>query len=39
MGFASIHKHASTVIFFASTSRDKKFVLRAVSSLESTTRE
>ena len=30
---------ASTAIFFASTSRDKKFALRAASSLESTTRE
>ena len=39
MGFASIHKHASTVTFFAGTSRDKKFALRAVSSLESTTPE
>ena len=34
--FANI---SSTAIFFASTSRDKKFDLRAASSLESTTRE
>ena len=31
--------HAERCDFFASTSRDKKFVLRAASSLESTTRE
>ena len=39
MVFASIRERASTAIFFASTSRDKKFALRAASSLESTTRE
>ena len=39
MVFASIREHASTAIFFSSTSRDKKFALRAASSLERTTRE
>ena len=39
MVFVSIREHAERCDFFASTSRDKKFVLRAASSLESTTRE
>ena len=39
MVFASIREHAKHCDFFASTSRDKKFALRAASSLESTTRE
>ena len=39
MVFASIREHAEHCDFFASTSRDKKFTLRAASSLESTTRE
>ena len=39
MVFASIRQHAEHCDFFASTSRDKKFALRAASSLESTTRE
>ena len=39
MVFASIREHAEHFDFFASTSRDKKFALRAASSLESTTRE
>ena len=39
MVFASIREHVSTAIFLPSTSRDKKFALRAASSLESTTRE
>ena len=34
-----IREHASTEIFFASTSRDKKFALQAASGLESATRE
>ena len=39
MVFASIREHAEHRDFFASTSRDKEFALRAESSLESTTRE
>ena len=39
MVFASIREHFEHCDFFASTSRDKKFDLRAASSLESTTRE
>ena len=39
MVFASIREHAEHCDFFASTSRNKKFALRAASSLESTTRE
>ena len=39
MVFASIREHAEHCDFFASTSRDKKFALRAASNLESTTRE
>ena len=39
MVFGSIREHASTAIFFASTSGDNKLALRAASSLESTTRE
>ena len=34
-----IREHASTEIFFASTSRDKKFALQAASGLESATCE
>ena len=39
MVFASIREHPEYCDFFASTCRDKKFALRAASSLESTTRE
>ena len=39
MVFASIGEHAEHCDFFASTSRDKKFALRAASNLESTTHE
>ena len=39
MVFASIREHAEHCDFFASTSRNKKFALRAAISLESTTRE
>ena len=39
MVFANIREHAKHYDFFASTSRNKKFALRAASSLESTTRE
>ena len=39
MVFASIREHAEHLDFFASTSRDQEFALRAESSLESTTRE
>ena len=39
MVFASIREHAEHCDFFASTSRDKKFALRAATSLESTTCE
>ena len=34
MVFASIREHAVQCDFFASTSRDKKFALRAASSLD-----
>ena len=39
MVFASIREHVEYCDCFASRSRDKKFALRAASSLESTTRE
>ena len=39
MVFASIGKHAKHCTFFVSMSRDKKFALRAASSLKSTTSE
>ena len=39
MVFANIREHVEHCDFFASRSRDKKFALRAGSSLESTTRE
>ena len=39
MVFASIREHAEHCNFSASTSRGKKFALRAASSLESITRE
>ena len=39
MVFASIREYAEHCDFFASTSRNKKFALRAASGLESTTRE
>ena len=39
MVFAGIRERTEHCDFFASTSRDKKFALRAASSLESTTRE